>query len=129
MESSQSILKPLSQTLFMPKRNNNLLLQDINESGLKILRYTNEMSFKTFENDERTIDAVIRNFEIIGEASRNLTPAFLNQHHHIPWPEIISYRNLLIHEYFGISLKAVWDIIQNDLPELMEMIAPLLKED
>lgn len=91
----------------MPKHNNNLLLQNINESGLKILRYTKTMSFETFQNDERTVDAVIRNFEIIGQASSNLTPEFLNQHHHIPWPEIISYRNLLIDEYFGISLKAI----------------------
>ncbi len=113
----------------MPKRNNNLLLQDMNESGLKILRYTNAMSFETFQNDERTVDAVIRNFEIIGEASRNLTPLFLVSVSHIPWPEIISYRNLLIHEYFGISLKAVWDIVQNDLPKLMELLAPLLKEE
>lgn len=100
----------------MPKRNDLLLLQDILEAGNKILRYTKNYSFNNFKNDERTTDAVIRNFEIIGEASRNLTKDFTAQHPEISWRELVGYRNLLIHEYFGSSLKTVWDIIETDLP-------------
>jgi uncharacterized protein with HEPN domain len=112
----------------MSKRDNNLLLQDIFESSSKILRFTEKFSFEDFINDERTVDAVIRNFEIIGEASRNLSEEFTSRHLQISWRELISYRNLLIHEYFGVSLKIVWDIIQTDLPKLMHIIEPLLNK-
>ncbi len=95
----------------MPKREDSLLIEDIYESGTKIQRYISGYSFADFSKDERTVDAVIRNFEIIGEAARNLSPAFLQKHSSIPWSEIISYCNLLIHAYFGVSLKAVWNII------------------
>lgn len=98
----------------MPKRNNLLLLQDILEAGNKILRYTKNYSFNNFKNDERTTDALIRNFEITGEALRRLTKDFTDQHPEISWRELVSYRNLLIHEYCGISLKTVWDIIETD---------------
>jgi len=70
----------------MPKRENQLLLEDIFEAGSKILRYTQNFSFDDFKNDERTVDAVIRNFEIIGEASRNLTNEF--REHILKYPGV-----------------------------------------
>lgn len=98
------------------------------EAGSKILRYTQGLDYAAFSPNEEKIDAVIRNFEIIGEASRNLSSSFLNEHTVIPWRDIISYRNLLIHEYFGISLEAVWSIIQDDLPALIGFVEKKFKE-
>jgi uncharacterized protein with HEPN domain len=109
----------------MPKRDDRLLIQDIDDCGRKILLYVAGYSFEDFINDQRTVDAVIRNFEIIGEASRNLSAESIQNHTSIPWKELIAYRNLLIHEYFGVSLKVVWSIIQDDLPELMKNIQSL----
>jgi uncharacterized protein with HEPN domain len=106
----------------MPKRNDNFLIDDIHEAGSKILRYTANYTFPDFTADERTVDAVIRNFEIIGEAASRLSEQLQQLHPSVPWREIISYRNLLIHEYFGVSLKVVWNIIQDDLPLLMKTI-------
>jgi len=111
----------------MPKRDNSLLLNDIQESGLKIQRYVLNLSFEQFQNDELRIDAVIRNFEIIGEAARNLSPEFIAQNTTISWGEIIGYRNLLIHQYFGVSLQAVWNIIQDDLPALITSVGLIME--
>jgi uncharacterized protein with HEPN domain len=110
----------------MPKRDDMLLLDDIYEAGSKILRYTKGVDFDAFSKNDEKIDAVIRNFEIIGEASRNLSSVFRDQHTAVPWRDIISYRNFLIHEYFGISLKAIWNVLQDDLPPLMEFAATML---
>ena len=106
----------------MPKRDDHLLISDILDSGAKILRYTEGYTYESFIEDERTVDAVIRNFEIIGEASRNVSSYFRLQHSSIPWPKLVGYRNLLIHEYFGINMKVVWNIIQEDLPTLLKEI-------
>jgi uncharacterized protein with HEPN domain len=75
------------------------------------------MSFDDFAGDRKTRDAVIRNLEIIGEAARAL-PDEIKQKSNIEWHKIVALRNILIHEYFGVNLKLVWDVIQNKLQEL-----------
>jgi uncharacterized protein with HEPN domain len=112
----------------MPKRDDRLLVEDIKESGAKILRYVSGYTFKDFEKDERTFDAVIRNFEIIDEASRNLSPAFLQKHNSVEWLKIVGYRNIFIHEYFGVSISTVWSTIQEDLRDLMNYLHNLENE-
>jgi uncharacterized protein with HEPN domain len=84
----------------MPKREDSLLVEDIYQSGVKIQNYTQGYSFSDFIDDERTIDAIIRNFEIIGEAARNLSPILKEKYSIVPWRDMISYRNFLIHDYF-----------------------------
>jgi uncharacterized protein with HEPN domain len=106
----------------MPKRNAQLLLQDISEAGAKILQYTNGFTFDTFLKDERTIDAVIRNFEIIGEASKRLSEEMKAQHPQVEWREMMNFRNLLIHEYFGVNYEIVWSVIQDYLPHNLKLI-------
>ncbi|GAA4460085.1 DUF86 domain-containing protein [Nibrella saemangeumensis] len=107
----------------MSKRLPTLLIEDMLESIEKIERYTGGMSFDNFSEDERTIDAVVRNFEIIGEACRQLPQEFKAVHTTIPWREIADFRNLLIHDYFGVSLPVVWNIVTQNLPDLKRQLA------
>lgn len=77
----------------MSKRSNSILIDDILESGYKIIKYTAGLSYSEFENDDKTIDAVIRNFEIIGEAANRLTEEFKDIHPSIDWYKIRGFRN------------------------------------
>ncbi len=72
------------------------------------------------------IDAVVRELEIIGEASNNLNQEFREQHPEIPWRRIRGMRNFLIHEYFGVNAKVVWDTCREDLPSLKSLVERVL---
>ena len=102
----------------MSKRTPDLLLEDILESAKKIQKFTKGMSFDKFIHDEKTIDAVIRNFEIIGEASNRLSDEFKTKNSNIDWMRIKGFRNRIVHDYFGIDHSIVWKIIQGFLPDL-----------
>ena len=82
-----------------------------------------------FANDLKTQDAVIRNLEVIGEAARNLPDEIKAQASHIEWRKIIALRNMLLHEYFGISIPIVWDVIRNKLDELDKACAALIQHE
>jgi uncharacterized protein with HEPN domain len=103
----------------MSKRNSKLLVEDILESAQKILDYTEELSFNEFINDSKTIDAVIRNFEIIGEAGNMLPEDFKDIYSSIDWHRIRGFRNRIVHHYFGIDYSIVWQIKRAFLPELI----------
>ncbi len=103
----------------MFKRNTKLLLEDIIEAGNKIFNYIEGFDFDSFMMDERTKDAVIRNFEIIGEAANRVNNDFKKMHNNIQWARLRGFRNRIVHEYFGIDFELVWYIINNDLPKLM----------
>ena len=105
-----------------------LYLDDILQSCRKILRYTEGMDFTQFQDDERTYDAVIRNLEIIGEASRNLPSEIKHRYPEIEWRSISAFRNIVAHEYFAIKSEIVWDIIRNKIPEIQQQFQYLLKE-
>ncbi|UOB18250.1 HepT-like ribonuclease domain-containing protein [Abyssalbus ytuae] len=75
------------------------------------------MDFKSFKIDYKTVDAVIRNFEIIGEASKNLPDFIKNKYPMMPWKEMYYLRNKVSHEYFGIDYEIIWDIATNYLPD------------
>ena len=102
-------------------------LNDIQDSAEKILRYVHGMDFDTFIQDELTIDAVIRNFEIIGEAARYIPDEFRASHPHIDWQNMADMRNRLIHGYSDLSMDIVWNTIVNHLPPLLSDIRETLK--
>ncbi len=77
--------------------------------------------------NEKSIDAVVRNLEIIGEATRQLPDDFTAQQSHIPWSQMAGLRNRIVHEYFGLDLDIIWEIIQYHLPPLRQQILPLAK--
>ncbi len=103
----------------MSNRSAGLLIEDILESAKKIQRYTAEMSFEQFTADEKTADAFVRNFEIIGEAANRLPADFKTQHAHIDWDRIRGFRNRIVHDYFGIDYSIVWNIVENFLPRFV----------
>lgn len=110
----------------MSNRDLILLLEDMHESALKIKRYTTNLDYDSFLNDDKTIDAVVRNFEIIGEASNRIDPDFRIMNSEIEWNRIRGFRNRIVHDYFGIDYEIVWTIIENDLENLIEQIESVI---
>ena len=110
----------------MSEQNFQLLLEDIYEAILKIKRYTNGLDLNSFIQDEKTIDAVIRNFEIIGEAANRINPDFKLKNPELNWEHLRGFRNRIIHEYFGIDYEIVWSIIEQDLEKYIEWMEILL---
>ncbi|MDR3180524.1 MAG: DUF86 domain-containing protein [Prevotellaceae bacterium] len=82
----------------------------------RVFEYTENHDFVEFKKDYKTVDAVIRNFEIIGEAAKNIPSVIKEQHAEVPWSEMYLLRNKISHEYFGIDYEIIWDIITNYLP-------------
>jgi len=97
------------------------------ESAQKILHYTKDMGFDNFKDDDKTIDAVIRNFEIIGEAANRLSEDYKADNPAIEWNHLRGFRNRIVHEYFGIDLEIVWEIIEGDLPSLLDALKDQLQ--
>ena len=106
----------------MSKRNPQLLIADMIDSGQKIMTYTNGMSFEEFLTDSKTIDAVTRNFEIIGEAANRLSEEFKDQHPEVEWHRIRGFRNRIVHDYSGIDYEIVWQIKETFLPETINKL-------
>ena len=109
-------------------RDHRLYLDDIREAIRAIREYTEGLTFESFSADRKTIDAVIRNLEIIGEAAKNLPEEIKATSGDIEWRKIVALRNLLIHEYFGVSKPVVWDIVQNKLDPLDTFCFELLNQ-
>jgi uncharacterized protein with HEPN domain len=112
----------------MSNRSIFLLIEDIWEAIEKIERYTNGMTQDTFQEDEKTSDAVVRNFEVIGEAAGRLPEDFTNRYSEIEWSKIVGLRNRIVHEYFGVDLEIIWQILQNDLPAFKAALSTIRSE-
>lgn len=102
----------------MSNRDDHILLADIMVAIEKTQRYTAGYDKDRFLADERTIDAVVRNLEIVGEAVRQLSDAFKQDHEKIPWHQMAGLRNRIVHDYFGLDLDIIWHVVANDLPAL-----------
>jgi len=112
----------------MKGRKHRLFIEDILESMRKIERYIENLNYNEFEKNELIVDAVIRNLEVMGEASRNIPEDIRNKHIDIPWKRMIGLRNIATHEYFGIDLSIIWEIITVNLPETKPKIELMLKD-
>jgi uncharacterized protein with HEPN domain len=110
----------------MSKREPKLLLSDIITSIEKIQSYTSGHTFDSFIEDSKTLDAVIRNFEIIGEAANRLPEDFKDSHEGINWFRIRGFRNRIVHDYMGIDFQIVWTIIDKDLNKLADDINAII---
>ena len=99
-----------------------MYIDDIIMAINRIFEYTESYDFIDFKRDYKTIDAVIRNFEIIGEATKNIPDEVKERYPDIPWKEMYSFRNRISHGYFGIDYEIIWDIIVNYLPFNKEQI-------
>jgi uncharacterized protein with HEPN domain len=94
-----------------------LYLRDIALSMERVGEYIAGLDFEHFKWDYKTVDAVVRNFEIIGEASKNIPQHLKEKYQHIPWEEMYRLRNRISHEYFGIDYEILWDIATHYLPQ------------
>jgi len=92
----------------------------------KILRYTGSLTKTEFEADDRTQDAVIRQFQILGDAAKKVSSAFQQQHREIPWSSMARMRDVLVHNYADVDLDIVWETLQTSLPDLLPLLQPLL---
>jgi uncharacterized protein with HEPN domain len=111
------------------RRNYLLYLEDILESANKIQNYVGNLFFEDILEDRMRIDAIVRNFEIIGEASGKIPQEVRDRYPFVEWKKISNFRNVLAHEYFGIKYKLMWDIIKNKLPELEKQIKLIIEQE
>ena len=109
-------------------RDSRVYLDDILGAIGKIKRSTEGLSKQAFAGDEKTLDAVVRNLEVIGEAVKRLPAELRAREPGIDWPTIGGLRDVLIHQYFGIDVDILWDIIENKLPALEVSVRTLLRE-
>lgn len=110
----------------MPERDYFLFAQDILEAARKIQRYVQGLSFEEFTEDEMRVDAVVRNFMVIGEAAGRIPEDWRERHPFVEWPKLKALRNVLVHEYFGVDNEVLWDIIRNHLPRLRQDMERIL---
>ena len=105
-----------------------MYLEDIQLAMSRIAEYVEGYDFNRFKKDYRTVDAVIRNFEIIGEASRTLDDEIKNKYPDVPLKEMYYLRNRVSHEYFGVDYEIIWDVAVNHLPNNKLQIDAILTE-
>lgn len=109
-------------------RNWALRIQDILHSIDKVAHYLGKITLTEFRKNELVIDAVVRNIEIIGEASNSIPTSIKNCYPNIPWKEMNGMRNVLIHEYFGVEADIVWHTAKRQLPQLKKQLEKISLE-
>ncbi len=110
-------------------RSLSLYLQDIVKAANKIQRFTLGMTLEEFIADERTFDAVIRNLEVIVQATKNLPLIFREAHPTVEWRKMAGLRDILAHAYFSLEAETLWDIVQNKVSLLLESVEAILEKD
>jgi len=113
----------------MSERTDADYLSDIREAIRRITAYVAGLTYDAFLADAKTQDAVIRNLEIIGEATKNLSEELRSKHPGIPWKGMAGVRDRLIHHYFGVNLDVVWQVAVAELPEVASQLGRLLGDE
>lgn len=111
----------------MPKRDDHLLLLDMIECCKSIFAYTNNLRFDDYLDSKLIQDAVTRNFGILGEAAKMMSEEVRINHPEIEWRKMGDFRNILIHDYFGINHELLWQIKENFLPETLDYLEQIIE--
>ena len=111
------------------KRDSLVYIQDILDSIEKVEKYAFGLTFEEFKKNNMVIDAIIRNFEIIGEAVKHIPNTIKGRYPDIEWKEAAGFRDVLVHEYFGVEVEALWDTIKKNIPFFKKKIAKILKHE
>jgi uncharacterized protein with HEPN domain len=109
----------------MSKRDAGVLLEDIRDAMRKVSNYVEGMDLANFMADEKTVDAVVRNISVIGEATKQLPEDFKAIHSEIPWAQMAGMRNRIVHDYAGVDLEIVWRVITEAMPDLAKRISEM----
>lgn len=106
----------------MPKRDESLLIKDMQIALERVVSYVSNMDLDAFLADQKTIDAVTRNLEIVGEAARQMDESMKSRYPDIPWHRIVGLRHRIVHDYFGVDVSLIWTIASKDALELSAIL-------
>lgn len=110
-------------------RDYRLYLDDMRMAAEKVLRYTEGVDLAHFVDDDKTFDAVVRNLEVIGEAAKHVPAEVQVRYPEVTWRSIAGLRDIVAHEYFGIDEDILWDIVVNQVPQLLGQVKRILEEE
>jgi uncharacterized protein with HEPN domain len=111
------------------KRSSFLLLYDIYQSVEKIEEFTRDISFEQLMADERTKDAILRNLQVIGEASKNLPESLITNHPEVDWSGLAGVRDIVTHRYFRVDWNLLWTSVHEELPVLKKQVRNLMNDE
>jgi len=101
-------------------------LEDLKQAMARIRQYTAGFTYDEFIKDEKTMDAVLRNLEVIGEAARNVPEELRGKYPDVEWHRMIGLRNIISHEYFGVDMQIIWEVATRNVPETEPLVADML---
>jgi uncharacterized protein with HEPN domain len=129
MHSSVSFAIGFSKRPSVPPREWLVRIEDMLDAIGAVLDFVQGMTFDTFREDRKTVDAVVRNLEVMGEAARNIPDEVRDRFPEVPWSDIVGIRSVLIHEYFGVDMNIVWKTIESDLPPLLSQLRRIIENN
>jgi len=113
----------------VPPRHWRLRVTDILECVASSEEYARGLEFEAFSQDSRTVKAVIRDLTVIGDAAAAIPEGLIDRHPEVPWADMRDMRNVVVHEYFGVDLRIVWDTLRNNLPSLVAPLTRVLQDE